>query len=146
MRSWVLISLVLLCACDQMPMASEHTYTLEEDGAPERDMTTYESLGHKSVNIKQKYAIKLASPEKAANHYVIVNVTQFYGNKKDQQNKGASIFIDDGRGEFECSKFVSEVSLSTSEDDVPELRCEVDVQGYMPISQATMLTDEKKGA
>jgi hypothetical protein len=132
-----------LAACGNAPGSSSSQpaeYKISEDGsAYVNNVTRYESLGEKSLTRGQKYKIvRLGAPD-VGPHFLVANITQYYGNKKGDVGEGTLIFIKDGSASYDCSKIIFDLKLSQSDDDVPNVTCKFEVVGVVPLASGAVL-------
>jgi hypothetical protein len=131
-----------LSACDNMPgtKTPPAQYKITEDGsAYVKDTYRFESLDQKSLTRGQKYKIiSLAGGDKPP-HFLVANITQYYGNKKGEVDDGKLLFIKDGSATYDCSKYLTDLKLSLPDDDVPNVTCKFEVVGTLPLASKAVL-------
>jgi len=139
--------MVLLCAglaaCNNALVSSNSApaeYKITEDGgAYVSDVNTYESLDEKTAYRGQKYKIVSLAGGDAPPHFLVVNITQYYGNKKGDEDDGNLIFIKDGSATYDCRKFLTDLKASVSNDDIPNVTCKFEVVGTLPLASKAVL-------
>ena len=146
------IGVVLLCSatlaiagCGNLA-ASENSspaqYKITEDGgAYVSDVTAYESLGDKSATRGQKYKIVSLTGAESPPHFLVVNITQYYGNRKGDEADGQLIFVSDGSATYDCKKFISDIKLTVSNDDIPNVTCKFELVGTLPLASKAVLNN-----
>jgi hypothetical protein len=111
----------------------------EEGGAYVSDVATFESLGEKSATRGQKYKIVSLTGGATPPHYLVANITQYYGNKKGDEADGQLIFIKDGSATYDCKKYLTDLKISVANDDIPNVTCKFEVVGTLPLAQRAAL-------
>jgi hypothetical protein len=112
---------------------------VDDGGAYVRDITKYESLGEKSLTRGQKYKIVSLAKEVPDAHFLVANITQFYGNKKGDVEDGKLLLVEDGSATYDCSKMIFDLKLADKDDDVPNVTCKFELVGTLPFaSKATL--------
>jgi hypothetical protein len=115
-------------------------YKITEDGgAYVSDVSSYESLGIKSAARGQKYKITDLAGGTTPPHFLVVNITQYYGNKKGDEADGAMLFIKDGSSSYDCKKYLSDIKISVSNDDIPNVTCKFEVVGNLALASKAAL-------
>ena len=135
-----------MSACDSLKGASSSSpaeYKITEDGgAYVSDVSTYESIGQKTATRGQKYKIVSLAGVGAPTHFLVANITQYYGNKKGDESEGELLFIKDGSATYDCKKFITDLKTTVSNDDIPNVTCKFEVIGTIPLASKAALKND----
>jgi hypothetical protein len=142
----VVLACCIIAGCNNGQISSSSRpaeYKIVEDGsAYVSDVSTFESLGEKTATRGQKYKIISMAGGDAPPHFLVVNMTQYYGNKKGDETDGQLIFIKDGSATYDCKKFLGDLKVSVSNDDIPNVTCKFEVVGTLPLASKAVLKND----
>lgn len=143
-KVWSVLACGTLAACSNgltsSSSAAPAEYKITEDGgAYVTDVNTYESIGEKTATRGQKYKIISLAGGNTPTHFLVVNITQYYGNKKGDESDGQLIFVRDRSATYDCKKYLSDLKISVSNDDIPNVTCKFEVIGTLPLASKAVL-------